>query len=154
MLVAFTFRAKAGKEKEFEDLLHNPEAARQIARLMGATRNTLFLGGGRMVRILEFPKGAKPVSLTEIAAKDAGVRDFLAKLGPSSRTGSTWNGRRRSRRSTSTWSCRSRSTCSRDASTVRTIPASVDASTRFRSQSRVQPQGGTSSSRSRVLYSA
>ena len=82
MLVAFTFRAKAGKEEEFEALLHNPEAAKHVARLMGATRNTLFLGGGRMVRILEFPEGAKPVPLTEIAAKDAGVRDFLAKLGP------------------------------------------------------------------------
>lgn len=82
MLVSFTFRAKPGKEAEFEALLNNPEAARQIARLMGATRNTLFLGRGRMVRILEFPEGAKPVPLTEIAAKDAGVRDFLAKLGP------------------------------------------------------------------------
>jgi hypothetical protein len=82
MLVAFTFRAKPGKEKAFEALLRNPEAAKRVARLMCATRNTLFLGEGRLVRILEFPEGAKPVPLTEIAARDAGVRDFLAKLGP------------------------------------------------------------------------
>jgi len=82
MLVAFTFRAKPGKEKEFEALLDNPDAARQVARAMGATRNTLFLGGGRMVRILEFPEGAKPVPLVEIAAKDPRMHEFLRKLGP------------------------------------------------------------------------
>ena len=82
MLVAFTFRAKPGKESEFEALLNNPEAARNVARAMGATRNVLFLGGGRMIRILEFPEGAKPVPLTEIAAKDRSVHEFLRKLGP------------------------------------------------------------------------
>src|SRR5213594_2468784 len=82
MRVSFTFRAKPGKEGEFEALLNKPEAAKHVAYLMGATRNTLFLGGGRMVRILEFPDGTKPVPLAEIAARDAGVREFLAKLGP------------------------------------------------------------------------
>ena len=82
MLVCFTFRAKPGKEKEFEELLNAPDGARHVARLMGATRNTLFLGRGRMVRVLEFPEGVKPVPLTEIAAKDAAVQEFLRKLGP------------------------------------------------------------------------
>lgn len=82
MLVCFTFRAKPGKEKEFEALLNNPESARAVARQMGATRNTLFLGDGRMIRVFEFPDGAKPVPLSQIAAKDAGVREFLRKLGP------------------------------------------------------------------------
>lgn len=82
MLVAFTFRAKPGKEAELEILLNNPEAARQVARAMGATRNTLFLGSGRMVRVLEFPDGARPVPLAEIVAKDRGVYEFMKALGP------------------------------------------------------------------------
>lgn len=82
MLVCFTFRAKSGKEEELEALLNNPEGARHVARLMGATRNTLFLGGGRMVRVLEFPDGVEPVPLAEIAAKDAAVHEFLRQLGP------------------------------------------------------------------------
>ena len=82
LLVAFTFRAKPGCEREFEALLNNPEAARHVSRATGATRNTLFLADGRMVRILEFPEGAQPVSVVEIAAKDREVREFLRKLGP------------------------------------------------------------------------
>ncbi len=82
MLVAFTFRAKPGKEKEFEGLLNNPDAARAVAKAMGATRNTLFLAGGRMVRVIEFPEGVRPRSLSEIAKTDPNVMAFLAKLGP------------------------------------------------------------------------
>jgi len=81
MLVAFTFHAKPGREREFEALLNNPEAARHVARAIGATRNTLYRSGGRMIRILEFPDGAKPVPLAEVAARDPDVRDFLRKLG-------------------------------------------------------------------------
>ena len=82
MLACFTFRAKPGKEREFEALLNDAASAKHVAREMGATRNTLFLGGGRMVRVLEFPEGVKPVPLADIAAKDAAVREFLRKLGP------------------------------------------------------------------------
>lgn len=82
MLLAFTFRAMPGKEREFEALLNDPAAAKRVARLMGATRNTLFLAHGRMIRILEFPEGTQPVSMADIAAKDAGVREFLRKIGP------------------------------------------------------------------------
>src|SRR2546426_12483588 len=63
MLACFTFRAKPGKEREFEALLNDAASAKHVSRLMGATRNTLFLGGGRMVRVLEFPDGVKPVPL-------------------------------------------------------------------------------------------
>ena len=82
MLVCFTFRAKSGKEEEFEGLLSNPEGGRLVAESMGATRNLLFLGGGRMVRIMEFPDGAKPPSLLEVARKEPAVMDFLRKIGP------------------------------------------------------------------------
>jgi hypothetical protein len=82
MLACFTFRAKAGKEKEFETLLDNAEAGRGVARAMGATRNTLFLRAGRMVRVLEFPDGATPRPLAEIAREDPAIHAFLAALGP------------------------------------------------------------------------
>ncbi len=82
MLVAFSFKAKLGKEKEFERMLNNPEAARAVAKAMGATRNVLFLKGGRMIRVLEFPEGAPPVPLGEVAKRDPRVADFLRKLGP------------------------------------------------------------------------
>lgn len=80
MLVAFTMKAKAGREKEFEALLNDPEAARLVAQRMGATRNTLFLSEGRMVRVLEFPEGAKPRSLLEIAAEEPRIDAFLRRL--------------------------------------------------------------------------
>jgi len=82
MLVAFSFGAKPGKEREFESLLHNPDSARAVAKAMGATRNTLFLKDGRMIRVLEFPEGVKPVPLAEVAKRDPRVADFLRKLGP------------------------------------------------------------------------
>ena len=82
MLVCFTFRAKLGKEKEFEGLLNNAEGGRLVAHSMGATRNLLFLGGGRMVRIMEFPDGATPPSLLEVARREPAVMDFLRKIGP------------------------------------------------------------------------
>ena len=47
MLVAFTFRAKKGKELEFERLLRDPESGRRVAQGLGATRNVLFLKDGR-----------------------------------------------------------------------------------------------------------
>ena len=81
MLVAFSFQAKRGKESELESLLNNPESARAVARAMGAMRNTLFLKGGRMIRVLEFPEGARPVPLGEVAKRDPRVADFLRRLG-------------------------------------------------------------------------
>ncbi len=81
MLVAFSFRAKPGKEAEFERLLNNPEAARAVAKAQGATRNAMFLKDGRMIRVLEFSEGATPVPLGEIARRDPKVADFLRKLG-------------------------------------------------------------------------
>lgn len=82
MLVCFNFEAKPGKEAEFEKLLNNPESAKKVARLMGASRNSLFMKHGRMVRIFEFPEGKKPISLGELAKTDAGIEAFLRALGP------------------------------------------------------------------------
>lgn len=82
MLVCFTFEAKPGKEADFERLLNNPESAKKVARAMGATRNSLFIKGGRMVRVFEFPEGKKPVSLGELAKTDRGIETFLRALGP------------------------------------------------------------------------
>lgn len=82
MFVAFTFRAKRGKEAEFERLLNNPDSARAVAKGLGATRNVLFLKDGRMIRILEFPEGAKPVSLADLAERDPNLKAFLRNLGP------------------------------------------------------------------------
>lgn len=82
MLVCFTFEAKPGKEAEFDRLLNNPESGKKVARLMGATRNTLFLKAGRMVRVFEFPEGKKPVSLGELAKGDPAIDAFLRALGP------------------------------------------------------------------------
>ena len=82
MLVCFTFEAKPGMEAEFEKLLDNAEAGRAVARAMGATRNSLFLKGGRMVRIFEFPEGRTPVSLGELAKHDKKLEAFLRALGP------------------------------------------------------------------------
>jgi len=82
MLIAFSFRAKAGMESEFERLLNDPAAGRFSAQKMGATRNTLFLREGTMIRVLEFPDSAKPRSLAEIAEEDPRVKDFLRAIGP------------------------------------------------------------------------
>ena len=81
MLVCFTFRAKLGKEDEFERLMNNPDSGRAFARAMGAVRNTLFLKGGRMVRIVELPEGAHPVSMKDVMEQDPKVKEFLKKLG-------------------------------------------------------------------------
>ena len=48
---------------------------------MGATRNTLFLKDGRMIRVVEIPEGAKPTPMEEIMEKDPNVKAFLRKLG-------------------------------------------------------------------------
>jgi len=82
MLVVFSFKAKHGREREFEELLNNPDAARAVARAMGAVRNALFMKDGRMIRVFEFPEGATPVPLHEIAERDPSLKDFLRKLGP------------------------------------------------------------------------
>jgi len=82
MLVCFTFEAKPGHEAEFERLLNNAESGRAISRAMGASRNSLFLKGGRMVRIFEFPEGGAPVSLGELAKRDKKVEQLLRSLGP------------------------------------------------------------------------
>lgn len=81
MLIAFTFRAKPGREHEFEEALNNPESGRDFARMLGATRNTLFLKDGRMIRIMEIPDEATPPSMGELAVKDPNVYAFLKKLG-------------------------------------------------------------------------
>jgi hypothetical protein len=82
MLLAFTFQAKPGREAEFEALLNNADAGRAVAKAMGATRNTLFLGGGRMVRVFEVPDGVQPRPLVDIARADPKVAEFLRRLGP------------------------------------------------------------------------
>jgi hypothetical protein len=82
MLACFTFLAKPGKEKEFEDLLNNPEAGKAVARGLGALRNTLFLGDGRMVRVLEFPPEGPRKTLGQLARESPEVARFLAKLAP------------------------------------------------------------------------
>ncbi len=87
MLVCFTFEAKPGREAEFERLVNNPEAGKKVARLMGATRNSLFLKGGRLVRVFEFPEGKKPVSLGELARHDKGIEEFLRAIGSLTKDG-------------------------------------------------------------------
>lgn len=82
MLVVFTFAAKRGMEKEFETLLNDPEMGRHAARLFGASRNALFLGGGRMVRVLEFAEGTTPVPAAQAAKTDEALARFLRRLGP------------------------------------------------------------------------
>lgn len=81
MLVAISFRAKPGREQEFEQILNDPVSGRTFAELMGATRNALFLKSGHMIRILEFPEGVTPVPLGRISQSDPKVREFLKKLG-------------------------------------------------------------------------
>lgn len=80
MLVAFSFKAKVGMEEEFERLLNNPESGARIAKAIGAVRNMLFLGNGRMVRIFEFPDGIKPVTMTDLASQDLNAKEFLRTL--------------------------------------------------------------------------
>ncbi|MGQ0797072.1 MAG: hypothetical protein ACT4OI_04300, partial [Methanobacteriota archaeon] len=77
MLLVSTFAAKRGKEKEAERLLNNPDAGRLVAKMMGATRNALFLRDGRMVRILEVPDGVEPRSMGEIAEREPRIKEFL-----------------------------------------------------------------------------
>jgi hypothetical protein len=81
MIVAVTFRAKIGMEDQFNSLLNDPETGRRFAELMGATRNILFLGNGIMVRVMEFPDGVTPRTLTDIAKENIEVASFLRKLG-------------------------------------------------------------------------
>jgi len=82
MLVAFTFRAKKGKELEFERLLRDPESGRRVAQGLGATRNVLFLKDGAMIRVLEFPDAGPKATLADLAKADPGMRDFLRRIGP------------------------------------------------------------------------
>ena len=62
-------------------LLDDEATARRVALAMGASRNLLLWQGDRMVRVLEFPDGARPVPIDEIAAKNPDVREFLRRLG-------------------------------------------------------------------------
>ncbi|MHB8604081.1 MAG: hypothetical protein ACYDCK_02400 [Thermoplasmatota archaeon] len=87
MLVAYYFEAAPGKEKEFEAHLDQPEFGVEVARWMGATRNTLFLRDGKMFRVFEFPDGVKPVPLLEIAAREPAMRAFMKKLGTLTKIG-------------------------------------------------------------------
>lgn len=82
MLVAFSFTAKPGKEKEMEALLANPEAGRAVAKALGASRNMLFFRDGRMVRVLEFQDGAPRRTMTDLMREDPRVADFLRRLAP------------------------------------------------------------------------
>lgn len=82
MPAAFTFQARPGREEEFERLLNNPEGGKAVAKLMGAARNTLFLGRGRMIRILEFPEGVKPQPMSELAKESPELATFLQKIAP------------------------------------------------------------------------
>lgn len=82
MLVCFTFRCKPGREAEFEALMRNPEAGRLVAARQGAARNTLFLAGGRMVRVMEFPEGVTPRTMWQVAQEEPAVAAFLRRLGP------------------------------------------------------------------------
>lgn len=82
MLIAFSFQAKRGREKEFEAFLSSPQAARAVGRAMGMARNTLFLGNGRMIRVVEIPDGATPPSILDVAKRDPIVMEFLRKIGP------------------------------------------------------------------------
>lgn len=82
MLLAFSFACKPGREREFAALLSDPEAGRAVAKGLGATRNTLFLAGRRMVRILEFPDGATPRTMAQLALENENVHRFLQRLGP------------------------------------------------------------------------
>jgi hypothetical protein len=81
VLIAYAFEAAPGKEKEFEAHLANPAFGAKVCRLIGASRNTLFLKDGKMVRVFEFPDGAKPTPLLEAAKKDAELAAFMRKLG-------------------------------------------------------------------------
>ena len=48
---------------------------------MGATRSTLFLNAGRMIRVVDIPEGVKPTPMEKIMEKDPNVKAFLRKLG-------------------------------------------------------------------------
>lgn len=79
--VVFSFKAKPGREKDLAALLDNAEAGRAVAHAMGASRNMLFLNeDGRMVRLLEFADGVKPLGLGAIAEKDPNVKVFLRRV--------------------------------------------------------------------------
>lgn len=81
MIIAFTFRAKPGKQEEMQALLDNPGGGERVAKAMGAKRNLLLWKDDRMVRILEFEDGVEPVPLGAIAKKDEKVHAFLKQLG-------------------------------------------------------------------------
>ena len=81
MITGTSFKAKPGKARELEALLNDPERGRAVAKAMGATRNVLFWQGDRMVRVMEFPEGGRPVPMSEIAARDPDAREFLRRIG-------------------------------------------------------------------------
>lgn len=81
MLVGVSFRARPGREADLEALLSDPDGGLRVARTVGATRNVLFWQGDRMVRVLEFPDDATPVSMAEAARRDPDVAAFLAAVG-------------------------------------------------------------------------
>lgn len=82
MLVPFTFRAKSGKEREFEPVPSDPESARRVAAEIGATGNILFLKGGRMIRVIVFPDTGPKASLLELAERVRRSRRSWGRSGP------------------------------------------------------------------------
>lgn len=82
MQIAFAFRAKRGREAELEAILCDARLAQRLARLMGATRASLFVGRGTVVRVFEFPEGVTPPLMTELVRRDPEYVDWLRRIAP------------------------------------------------------------------------
>lgn len=82
MQIAFTFRAKRGREEELEALMCDVGVSERLARAMGATKASLFCGRGTVVRVFEFPDGVTPPQLPELVRRDPEYAKWLAQVGP------------------------------------------------------------------------
>lgn len=82
MQIAFTFRAKQGREEDLAEAMCDRELAARLARSLGATRSTLFLGGGQVVRVLEFPESVTPPLLPELVRKEPEYVAWLRRIAP------------------------------------------------------------------------
>lgn len=81
VLSAFAFRACAGQADALHELLNNPDAARHVARSIGAQRNLLLRQGDQFFRVFEFTDDANPISIAELAERDPDVKEFLSRIG-------------------------------------------------------------------------